>query len=130
MDNFVGKMLRRALVVGLVLLAIVCRIVVGTLTETAWERYAQWKDLPPQSVGTMAQADTPRAHSIAEMETLDLFAVEQVQEDWDDTEYIHVGRYNTAYKILTLDSGERVALPRAAVAPFKIAWGKYWLNLK
>ena len=29
-----------------------------------------------------------------------------------------------------LDSGERVALPRAAVAPFKIAWGKYWLNLK
>lgn len=109
MDNFVGKMLRRALVVGLVLLAIVCRIVVGTLTETAWERYAQWKDLPPQSVGTMAQADTPRAHSIAEMETLDLFAVEQVQEDWDDTEYIHVGRYNTAYKILTLDSGERVA---------------------
>lgn len=109
MDNFIGKWLRRALAVGLVLLAIVCRIVAGALTETAWERYAQWKDLPPQAVGTTAQADTPRAHSIAEMEALDLFAVEQVQTDWDDSEYIHVGRYNTAYKILTLDSGERVA---------------------
>lgn len=109
MDNFMGKLLRYALMVGLVLLAIICRIVAGTQTERAWEQYAQWKELPPQAVGTVAQADTPRAHSIAEMEALNLFAVEQVQEDWDDTEYIHVGRDSAAYKILTLDSGERVA---------------------
>lgn len=109
MNNYVGKLLRRALVVGLVLLAIACRMVAGMLTEAGWEWYAQWKELAPQAVGTMAQGDTPRAHSIAEMEGLSLFAVEQVKEDWDDDEYFHVGRYNTAYKILTLDSGERIA---------------------
>lgn len=109
MNNYVGILLRRALAVGLVVLAVVCRLAAGGLTQSAWNWYAQWKGLPPQEVGGVAQADTPRAHSIAEMERLDLFTVEQVQEDWDDSEYIHVGRDSTAYKILTLDSGERVA---------------------
>ena len=109
MDNFMGRLLRRAMVVGLVLLAIVCRIVAGALTETAWAWYARWKELPPQAVGAAAQGDTPRAHSIPEMEELALFAVEQGMENWDDDEYFHVGNQNTAYKVLTLDSGERVA---------------------
>lgn len=109
MNNYVGKLLRRALAVGLVLLAVVCRLAAGALTETAWARYAQWKELAPPEVGAMAGEDTPRARSIAEMETLDLFTVEQIQEDWDDSEFFYVGRDSTAYKILTLDSGERVA---------------------
>ena len=41
-----------------------------------------------------------------------------------------VAEFLTKVPPALLDSGERVALPRAAVAPFKIAWGKYWLNLK
>ena len=109
MNNYMGKLLRRALAVGLVLLAILCRLAAGALTETAWVWYAQWKELAPQAVGTAAREDAPRAHSIAEMEALDLFAVEQAEKNWNDDEYFHVGRSGTSYKILTLDSGERVA---------------------
>lgn len=108
MNNCVGKLLRRALVVGLVLLAVICRIGAGRLTETAWAWYAQWKELAPQAVGTLAQGDTPRAHSVADMEQLELFAVEQVEE-WNGSEFFYVGRNNTAYKVLTLENGERVA---------------------
>ena len=27
-----------------------------------------------------------------------------------------------------LDSGESIAIPRASVAPFKHAWGRFWLE--
>lgn len=108
MNRYLGRILRWTLAAALILLAIVCRLAAGALEETAWDWYAQWKGLAPEAVGTTAKADTPLARSVADMENLDLFAVEQVEE-WDESEVFYVGQESAAYKVLTLESGERVA---------------------
>lgn len=61
MENYLGKLLRGALIVGLILLAIACRIAAGMLTEPAWDWYAQWRDIALETVGTQAEAEIPRA---------------------------------------------------------------------
>lgn len=78
------------------------------LSNPAWGVYVQVKDLGPGGVGSEAQADTPVAHSIAEMERLDRFAVHAVQTAWDDQEGFHL--LDAYYKVVTLDSGERIAM--------------------
>ena len=65
-----GRILRWVLVVALLLLAIVCRVTAGALTESVWGRYAKERGLAPEAVGTQAQEDTPRACSVADMERL------------------------------------------------------------
>ena len=113
MKNDIGKMIRRVLLVLLVLLAIACRLAAGALAGSAWDWYAAWRGLPLEAVGSQAESDDPRARSIADMEEMDLFAVEQVQE-WDEAEYFHLIRtrptwQSDAYCVLTLESGARVA---------------------
>lgn len=78
------------------------------LSGPAWGLYVQRKDLGPGGVGSQAQADTPVAHSIAEMEGMDHFAVHAVQTAWDDQEGFHL--LDAYYRVVTLDSGERVAM--------------------
>lgn len=78
------------------------------LASPAWALYAQIKDLGPGGVGSEAQPDTPAAHSIGEMESLDRFIVLTVQRSWDDTEGVHLPE--AYYKLITLDSGERIAM--------------------
>ncbi len=78
------------------------------LAEPAWTLYVQAKDLGPGGVGGEAQEDTPVAHSIAEMEAMERFAVHAVQTSWDDSEGVHLpGGY---YRLATLDSGEQIAM--------------------
>ncbi len=101
--NFLGKLLRVALVAALILLLILCRLVAGALIEPAWEVYARVRGLASDSVGGPIQADTPFARSVEDLE----FTVQMVQERWDDAEYFHLG--DAAYRVLTLESGERVA---------------------
>lgn len=105
--NFLGKVLRIGLVIGLIILAIVCRLVAGGLTGTAWTYYQQWKGLAPDAVGTAAEGDTPLARSVADMESMDTFYVTQTQH-WDEGEYFTLAD-DTLYQVLTLDSGERIA---------------------
>ena len=103
-----GRILRWVLVVALLLLAIVCRVTAGALTESVWGRYAKERGLAPEAVGTQAQEDTPRARSVADMERLELFTVEEA-EAWEEGNLFFLGQENTLYKILVLESGERVA---------------------
>lgn len=78
------------------------------LAGPAWGLYVQSMDLGPGGVGSEAREDTPAAHSIAEMEGLDRFVLHRIKEGWDDGEGFHLSdRY---YEIITLDSGERVAM--------------------
>lgn len=113
MENYLGKLLRGALIVGLILLAIACRIAAGVLTEPAWDWYAQWRDIASETVGTQAEAEIPRVRSIADMERDPLFCVEQMR-DWDEIETFYIEwetltYQTTTYEILTLESEERVA---------------------
>lgn len=78
------------------------------LSIPAWGLYVQIKDLGPGGVGSEAQAETPVAGSIAEMETLERFVVHAVQTAWDDQEGFHL--LDAYYKVVTLDSGERIAM--------------------
>lgn len=103
-----GRILRWGLIVALFLMAIVCRVTAGALTESVWSWYAKEKGLAPEAVGTQAQEDTPRARSVADMERLELFTVEEA-EAWEEGNLFFLGQDNTLYKILVLESGERVA---------------------
>ncbi len=78
------------------------------LSIPAWALYVQSRDLGSGGVGGEAQAGTPVAQSIAEMEALDHFAVHAVQTAWDDQESFYL--LNDYYKVVTLDSGERIAM--------------------
>lgn len=91
----------------LVCLALSIAFALG-LAQPAWMLYVQMKDLDPGGVGSEAQADTPVAHSIKEMEALDHFAVHAVQRGWDDSEGVHLS--GVYYKLVTLDSGEQIAM--------------------
>ena len=91
------------------LAALALALAVGAgLSIPAWALYVQIKDLGPGGVGGEVQADTPVARSIAEMETLDHFAVHAVQTAWDDQEGFHL--LDAYYRVVTLDSGERIAM--------------------
>lgn len=78
------------------------------LAWPAWWLYVQVKDLGPGGVGSAAQSDTPEARSISEMEVLDRFTVHTVQTGWDDSEGVHLP--SGYYKLVTLDSGEQIAM--------------------
>ena len=56
------------------------------LSGPGWNAYYSRMDLGPGGIGASAQADTPVARSIADMESLDKFRVERVQTDWQDSE--------------------------------------------
>lgn len=89
-------------------LVFVCYAISILLTPPAYDKYAQMQGLTSGSVGREALTDTPLAHSIAEMKQLDRFAVrEQIEDPLDHWEIFLVG--DTAYHVLSLDSGERVA---------------------
>lgn len=77
-------------------------------SRPGWEIYVQIKDLGAGGVGSKAQPDTPAAHSIVEMEELDRFVIHSVQTKWDNSEGFHL--LDNYYKVVTLDSGERVAM--------------------
>lgn len=106
-----------------VFLALSAVFAVG-LAGPAWALYVQAKDLGPGGVGSEAQADAPVAHSIAEMEALERFAVHTVQTSWDDSEGVHLpGGY---YKLVTLDSGEQIAMRVNSDADRYDPAGDFW----
>lgn len=80
----------------------------AVLSGPAWAMYVQMKDLGSGGVGSEAQSDTPVARSIAEMEGLDRFVIHAVQTAWDDQEGVHI--LDDYYKVVTVDSGERIAM--------------------
>lgn len=88
-------------------LVFACVLGVG-LSGPAWEVYTRQQDLGSGGVGSPAQVNTPIAHSIAEMKTLERFNVQVVQISWDDVEGIYL--LDKYFKIVTLDSGERIAM--------------------
>lgn len=78
------------------------------LTPSAWELYTDYKGLGPDSVGSEGQANTPVAHSIAEMQQLDRFVVYMhKQHESQDIEFFSCEK--ETYAVLILDSGERIA---------------------
>ncbi|MCI8422204.1 MAG: DUF1266 domain-containing protein [Lawsonibacter sp.] len=105
--NFLRK---NSLYIRIVITFLLAMVLQEKLLEgPAWTTYYNSMDLGPGSIGSPAQADTPVAHSIAEMEQLDRFRVERVQNDWNDHEggsYLSSGYY----WLLTLDSGEQIAM--------------------
>lgn len=75
------------------------------LTPYAWSLYKEYKGLTPGSIGTRALEDTPRIHSIREMEQHDRFAISEGEPS--STDFFTIN--SELYTVLTLDSGERVA---------------------
>ena len=90
---------------------------VGALTAAAlfllagpcWSFYVWLLDLGPGGWGGLAEADTPAAHSIAEMESLDRFTlqVRGTAEAYYQEPYFFVD--GETYWVLPLDSGEQAA---------------------
>lgn len=88
--------------VGIVMLSYLAAFL---LTPYAWSLYKEYKGLTPGSIGTRALEDTPRVHSIHEMEQHDRFAISEGEPSSTDFFTIDSG----FYAVLTLESGERVA---------------------
>lgn len=91
-----------------VLVALLCYVAAFVLTPPAWEQYKRIKEVEPGSVGSVAQADTPVAHSIQEMQQLDRFVV-HMSKPREEPNIEFFTCQGKAYAILILDSGERVA---------------------
>lgn len=79
------------------------------LSGPGWNAYYSRMDLGPGGIGASAQADTPVARSIADMESLDKFRVERVQTDWQDSEG-GVSLDGSFYWFFTLQSGEQILI--------------------
>lgn len=79
------------------------------LAGPCWRLYVWALDLGPGGLGGMAQADTPLARSVAELESLDRFAllVHGTAEEYPKNEYFFVD--GDTYWVFPLDSGEQVA---------------------
>ncbi len=76
--------------------------------DPLWKIYADILDLGPGGIGSEAQDDTPVAHSVADMENLEKFTILEPRLDYTDEEHVWLG--DVLYYIVTLDSGERVAV--------------------
>lgn len=90
-------------------IAAVTAAVMFLLAGPCWRLYVWAMDLGPGGLGGLAGEDTPLAHSVADMEQLDQFALllRGTAEEYPKNKYFFVD--DVTYWVLTLDSGEQVA---------------------
>lgn len=90
-------------------IAAVTAAVMFLLATPCWKLYVWALDLGPGGLGGMAQADTPLARSVADLESLDRFAllVYGTGDEYYKEEYFFVS--GDTYWVFPLDSGEQVA---------------------
>lgn len=78
------------------------------LAEPLWRVYVDVNDLGPGGVGSAAADSTPEARSVAGLEALERFTILEHRTDYTDEEHAWIG--DELYYIVTLESGERVAV--------------------